>query len=85
MPANAKKPSNNNHNSNAASSHGADKGYAATNLLTFENCGARPKDGKLIADDGTYLEVNGIFIFYTYFFFSLSFVLVSFDSFCFFF
>lgn len=59
VPANAKKPSNNNHNgNNAAVSNGVDKGYAATNLLTFENCGARLKDGKLIADDGTILDVN---------------------------
>lgn len=33
-------------------------GYAETNLLTFENCGARPKGGKMVADDGTVLEVN---------------------------
>lgn len=36
-------------------------GYGETNLLTFENCKARPKDGKMIADDGTVLEVNGEF------------------------
>ncbi|KAB5580316.1 hypothetical protein GE09DRAFT_432976 [Coniochaeta sp. 2T2.1] len=33
-------------------------GYSETNLLTFENCAGRPKDGKMIADDGTVLEVN---------------------------
>ncbi|KAL2178878.1 uncharacterized protein P884DRAFT_268856 [Thermothelomyces heterothallicus CBS 202.75] len=32
--------------------------YGETNMLTFENCKARPKDGKMIADDGTVLEVN---------------------------
>jgi hypothetical protein len=34
-------------------------GYSETNMLTFENCKGRPKDGKMIADDGTVLEVNG--------------------------
>lgn len=35
-------------------------GIRDTNMLSFERCGARPnKDGKLIADDGTVLEVNG--------------------------
>ncbi|KXX77559.1 E3 ubiquitin-protein ligase SNT2 [Madurella mycetomatis] len=33
-------------------------GYSETNMLTFENCKARPKDGKMVADDGTVLEVN---------------------------
>ncbi|KAK4244810.1 hypothetical protein C7999DRAFT_34848 [Corynascus novoguineensis] len=33
-------------------------GYGETNLLTFDNCKARPKNGKMIADDGTVLEVN---------------------------
>ncbi|KAF6796320.1 phd finger and bah domain protein [Colletotrichum sojae] len=33
--------------------------YAETNMLSFENCGARPKDGKLVADDGTVLAPNG--------------------------
>ncbi|AEO66043.1 uncharacterized protein THITE_2113820 [Thermothielavioides terrestris NRRL 8126] len=34
-------------------------GYAETNMLTFEKCKARPtKDGKMVADDGTVLEVN---------------------------
>lgn len=34
-------------------------GYSETNLLTFDNCKARPKNGKMVADDGTVLEVNG--------------------------
>lgn len=34
-------------------------GYSETNMLTFENCAGKPKDGKIIADDGTVLEVNG--------------------------
>lgn len=42
----------------AAISHNG-LGYSETNLLTFENCAGRPKDGKMIADDGTVLEVNG--------------------------
>ncbi|KAJ4401099.1 putative PHD type zinc finger protein with BAH domain-containing protein [Neurospora sp. IMI 360204] len=33
-------------------------GYGETNLLTFENTKAMPKDGKMVADDGTVLEVN---------------------------
>ncbi|KAK4128799.1 hypothetical protein N657DRAFT_629836 [Parathielavia appendiculata] len=32
--------------------------YGETNLLTFENCKSRPKDGKMVADDGTVLGVN---------------------------
>jgi hypothetical protein len=36
-------------------------GYGETNLVTFENSKSRPKDGKMIADDGTVLEVNGTF------------------------
>jgi hypothetical protein len=36
------------------------RGYSETNMLTFENCNALPnKDGKMIADDGTVLGVNG--------------------------
>lgn len=31
-----------------------------SNMLSFDRCGARLKDGKLIADDGTCLEVNGM-------------------------
>lgn len=38
-------------------------GYGAeTNMLTFEKCKSRPKDGKMVADDGTVLEVNGKFV-----------------------
>ncbi|KAK3329640.1 hypothetical protein B0H66DRAFT_465295 [Apodospora peruviana] len=33
-------------------------GYGMTNLLTFENSKSRPKNGKMVADDGTVLEVN---------------------------
>ncbi|KAG7292553.1 hypothetical protein NEMBOFW57_002588 [Staphylotrichum longicolle] len=33
-------------------------GYGETNLLTFEGTKARPKDGKMVADDGTVLAVN---------------------------
>ncbi|OTA64557.1 hypothetical protein K449DRAFT_327750 [Hypoxylon sp. EC38] len=33
-------------------------GYKMTNMLSFENCGAIPKDGKLVADDGTTLQAN---------------------------
>jgi hypothetical protein len=37
-------------------------GYAETNMLTFTKCKSRPtKDGKMVADDGTVLEVNGKF------------------------
>ncbi|KAF5514537.1 E3 ubiquitin-protein ligase SNT2 [Colletotrichum fructicola] len=32
--------------------------YAETNMLSFESCGANPKDGKLVADDGTVLAPN---------------------------
>jgi hypothetical protein len=34
-------------------------GSRETNMLSFETCGNRLKDNKLIADDGTVLEVNG--------------------------
>ncbi|KAI1482717.1 hypothetical protein F4774DRAFT_245997 [Daldinia eschscholtzii] len=33
-------------------------GYKATNMLYFEKSGAIPKDGKMVADDGTVLEAN---------------------------
>ncbi|KAI1132041.1 hypothetical protein F5Y10DRAFT_16124 [Nemania abortiva] len=33
-------------------------GYRETNMLSFERCGGIPKDGKMIADDGTVLEAN---------------------------
>lgn len=43
--------------------HGASaqnsRGYAVTNMMSFENCKGRLKDGKMIADDGTVLSVNG--------------------------
>ncbi|GKT42202.1 E3 ubiquitin-protein ligase SNT2 [Colletotrichum spaethianum] len=32
--------------------------YAETNMLSFENSGAVPRDGKLVADDGTVLAPN---------------------------
>lgn len=35
-------------------------GYATTNMLTFEDTRAIPRDGKLIADDGTVLSINGM-------------------------
>lgn len=36
--------------------------YRLSNMMTFENCGARlTKNGKLKADDGTILELNGEF------------------------
>jgi hypothetical protein len=34
-------------------------GYAETNMLSFEDCKSTPVDGKMVADDGTILEVNG--------------------------
>lgn len=37
-------------------------GFRETNMLTFENCAGRLKGKKLIADDGTILEVNGMYI-----------------------
>ncbi|KAI3329185.1 hypothetical protein HD806DRAFT_519442 [Xylariaceae sp. AK1471] len=33
-------------------------GYRETNMLSFEGCGAMPKDGKMVADDGTILKAN---------------------------
>lgn len=38
---------------------GYHRGYAESNMMTFENSGALLKNGKLIADDGTTLERNG--------------------------
>lgn len=35
------------------------KGLQDSNMLSFDNCAGRLKDGKLIADDGTILGVNG--------------------------
>jgi hypothetical protein len=40
-------------------------GYPETNMLSFENCNARPVNGKLVADDGTVLEPNGNAIHHT--------------------
>lgn len=37
------------------------RGYNETNILTFEGCGGHPKNEKLMADDGTVLEVNGMY------------------------
>lgn len=34
-------------------------GTRETNMLSFEKCGSRLKNKKLVADDGTVLEVNG--------------------------
>jgi hypothetical protein len=34
-------------------------GSRETNMLSFDDCGSRLKDKKLVADDGTVLEVNG--------------------------
>lgn len=49
-----------NANSGVATGLASDsRGYAETNMLTFENCKARPRDGKMIADDGSVLSVNG--------------------------
>lgn len=33
--------------------------YRESNMLSFETCGGRLKDKKLVADDGTVLEANG--------------------------
>jgi hypothetical protein len=35
------------------------KGFRESSMLSFENCAGRLKDGKLVADDGTMLGVNG--------------------------
>ncbi|KAI1756742.1 hypothetical protein F4782DRAFT_526418 [Xylaria castorea] len=36
----------------------AGTGYRETNMLSFEKCGGIPKNGKMVADDGTVLEAN---------------------------
>ncbi|KAI1096209.1 hypothetical protein F5B19DRAFT_224791 [Rostrohypoxylon terebratum] len=36
----------------------AGAGYNMTNMMSFEQCGACLKDGKLVADDGTTLQAN---------------------------
>ncbi|KAK6865839.1 PHD type zinc finger protein with BAH domain-containing protein [Apiospora arundinis] len=41
-----------------APSGGTGAGFRETNMLSFEKCGANPKDGKMIADDGTVLQHN---------------------------
>ncbi|KAI5862182.1 hypothetical protein GGS23DRAFT_110300 [Durotheca rogersii] len=33
-------------------------GYKMSNMLSFEKCGAIPRDGKMVADDGTVLQAN---------------------------
>lgn len=33
--------------------------WPETNMLTFENCNSRPKNGQMVADDGTVLGANG--------------------------
>ena len=33
--------------------------WPETNMLTFDDCKARPVDGRMVADDGTVLEANG--------------------------
>jgi hypothetical protein len=34
-------------------------GFRETNMLSFERCGAKPKDGTLVADDGSVIAKNG--------------------------
>ncbi|KAI1809365.1 hypothetical protein GGS20DRAFT_309237 [Poronia punctata] len=36
----------------------ANRGYRETNMLSFEKCNAIPRDGKMVADDGTVLQAN---------------------------
>ncbi|KAI1383221.1 uncharacterized protein F4822DRAFT_419715 [Hypoxylon trugodes] len=38
--------------------NGSNAGYKMTNMLSFEKYGATPKDGKMVADDGTTLQAN---------------------------
>jgi hypothetical protein len=45
--------------SSLAQRHNSPFPISETNLLTFTNCDAKPKDGKLVADDGTVLAPNG--------------------------
>ena len=35
-------------------------GYAESNLLSFDNCRGMPKNGKMVADDGTDLVEPGM-------------------------
>lgn len=44
---------------NATATGGPGMGFRESNMLSFEQCGAMPKDGKLIADDGTSIGKNG--------------------------
>lgn len=64
-PSGAQKRQGGSGSNNASGSDGTasarDGGYADTNLLTFEKCKAVLKNGKMVADDGTVLEVNGEF------------------------
>ncbi|PKS12029.1 hypothetical protein jhhlp_001325 [Lomentospora prolificans] len=41
-----------------SASHHSGTSFADTNMLSFSNCNATPKDGKLVADDGTVLAPN---------------------------
>lgn len=43
---------------NAASSNLT---WTGSNILTFTKCGARPQNGRLVADDGTVLEADGTY------------------------
>lgn len=43
----------------ASTPNGGASGYKETNMMSFEKCGGMPKDGEMIADDGTVLKVNG--------------------------
>lgn len=60
------------HGQNAGSGGGSGKraggGYGESNLLTFEASGALLKSGKMVADDGTVLEVNGEYSPFLFFF-----------------
>jgi hypothetical protein len=49
--ASAKKAGNGAQNAGAA--------WPESNMLTFDNCKARPENGRMVADDGTVLEPNG--------------------------
>lgn len=44
---------------NATSTVISGSGYRETNMLSFDRHGAKPKDGRLVADDGTVIEKNG--------------------------
>jgi hypothetical protein len=35
-------------------------GFRDSNMLSFENCAGRLSGQRLVADDGTVLEVNGL-------------------------